>query len=73
MMQIAITGHAEVFTTWQLILAVQQADVVTSYFILQLAGEDLGSAVIIDDCDDEFKVMANQFKHLSITGQGGQL
>ena len=52
--------------TWQLILAAQQADAVTAYFMQQLAGEEPESAVNLDDCDDEFKVMANQFKHLSI-------
>ena len=51
--------------TWQLILAAQQKDAVTNYFSRQLRGEDQ-SAVNLDECDDEFKVMAHQFKHLSI-------
>ena len=51
--------------TWQLILAAQQNDAVTDYFIRQLMGQEQ-PAVNLDECDDEFKVMAHQFKNLSI-------
>ena len=47
-------------------MAAQQADAVMAYFIRQLMGKEAQSAVNVDKCDDEFKVMANQFKHLSI-------
>ena len=43
--------------TWQLTLAAQQADAVLAYFIQQLTG----------DGSDKLKVLASQYKHLSVT------
>ena len=53
--------------TWQLLLAAQQADAVLSNFARQLLGLDKNVVVNIDECADEFKVLASQFKHLSVT------
>ena len=51
--------------TWRLILAAQQNDVVTSYFMQRLLGEEQ-STVDPDECHNEFKVMATQMKYLSV-------
>ena len=51
--------------TWRLILAAQQNDEVTSYFMRQLMGENQ-TAVDPDECHPEFKVLAAQMKHLSV-------
>ena len=51
--------------TWKLILAAQQNDEVTSYFMRQLMGENQ-TAVDPDECHPEFKVLAAQMKHLSV-------
>ena len=52
---------------WQLLLAAQQADTVIPYFVQQLMRDESLLEVSLDECSDEFKVLASQFKHLSIT------
>ena len=54
------TEEVEPAITWQLLLA---ADAVISYFTQQLLGEEPGSGVNIDECSDDFEVLASQFKH----------
>ena len=53
--------------TWQLLLAAQQADAVLSHFMRQILGLDQDVAINADECTDEFKVLASQYKHLSVT------
>ena len=53
-------------TTWQLILAAQQADTMLPYFTQQLLGRKPAPLVLTNKCSVEFKVLANQFKHLNI-------
>ena len=48
--------------TWQLILAVQQANAVLAHISQQLTMARSGSEVSSDKCSDEFKVLANQYK-----------
>ena len=54
--------------TWRLILAAQQNNAVTSYFMQRLLGEEQ-STVDPDECTDEFKVMATQMKYLSVADE----
>ena len=53
-------------TTLQLILAAQQADTMLPYFTQQLLGRKPAPLVLTNKCSVEFKVLANQFKHLNI-------
>ena len=53
--------------TWQLILAAQQSDTMLPYFTKQLLGEKPAPLVPPNKCSVEFKVLANQFKHLSVS------
>ena len=53
--------------TWQLLLAGQQPNTVIPYFIQQLAGDKTAPIVSTNECSDEFKVLASQYKHLSMT------
>ena len=61
------SDEVELAMTWQLLLAAQQADAVIPYFVQQLRGDEAMPAVNPDECSDEFKVLASQFRHLSIT------
>ena len=63
------SDEAEPVMTWQLLQAAQQTEAVISYFARQLMGDDSVSAVNTDECADEFKVLASQFKHFSVTGE----
>ena len=59
--------EVELAMTWQLLLAAQQANAIITYFAQQLAGDGSLPAVSTNECSDEFKVLANQYKHLSMT------
>ena len=58
--------EVELAMTWQLLLAAQQPDAVTPCFIQQLAGDKTAPIVSTNECSDEFKVLASQYKHLSV-------
>ena len=62
------TEEAAPAVTRRLILAAQQNDAVTSYFMQRLLGEEQ-STVDPDECHDEFKVIATQMKHLSVADE----
>ena len=49
--------------TWQLILAAQQANAVLAHISQQLTGIGSGPEV----STDEFKVLASQYRHLSVS------
>ena len=56
--------------TWQLILAAQQADAIVSYFTRRILEIDQSDKVDTEQCADEFKVLASQYKYLSVSEEG---
>ena len=62
--------EAPAAVTWQLILAAQQADAIVSYFTRRILEIDQDEQVDLEQSMDEFKVIAAQHKHLSVSEEG---
>ena len=63
--------EVELALTWQLIPAAQQAAAVLAHITQQSTGTVSGPEVSTDECSDEFKVLASQYRHMSVNEDDG--